>query len=242
MHGRPYDMPMPGNHPPSEVRRVIGGRGERDLLCLFMIASIRAMGLRRHAADDLLIEALDNVLCGRRRWPRELAEGILDASDDEIVRLAIANGGDVDAHVKKVCAMIEERIAATEKSKQTSFAIDETLVLRSEVRRLVAADILALTPAKWARLRSLAARYAYAMPAEDLLQEACRRLLEQGRKCPNDVDVVQFLAQTMRSIASAEVERRSNNNAGGSRRLCRRPSQGRSTLPQLYGSARPLRR
>jgi hypothetical protein len=51
-------------------------------------------------------------------------------------------------------------------------------------------------------LGKVAARYAYALTAEDLLQEAFRRALEEnGRNCPGHVDVVRFLAEVMRSIA-----------------------------------------
>jgi DNA-directed RNA polymerase specialized sigma24 family protein len=46
------------------------------------------------------------------------------------------------------------------------------------------------------------------MPAEDLLQEAFARALENdGRHCPADVDVVRFLAEAMRSIANGEYEK-----------------------------------
>lgn len=72
----------------------------------------------------------------------------------------------------------------------------------------IADAIRALTLAQWARLRKVAARYAYAMTAEDLLQEAFRRALEaRGRNCPINVDVVRFLAEVMRSIADGEMEK-----------------------------------
>ena len=46
------------------------------------------------------------------------------------------------------------------------------------------------------------------MPAEDLLQEAFARALEDdGRKCPIDVDVVRFLAEAIRSIDDGEREK-----------------------------------
>jgi RNA polymerase sigma-70 factor (ECF subfamily) len=75
----------------------------------------------------------------------------------------------------------------------------------------IADAIRALTLAQWARLRKVAARYAYALTAEDLLQEAFRRALEEnGRNCPGHVDVVRFLAEVMRSIADGEMEKAKN--------------------------------
>jgi DNA-directed RNA polymerase specialized sigma24 family protein len=72
----------------------------------------------------------------------------------------------------------------------------------------IADAIRALTLAQWTRLRKVAARYAYALTAEDLLQEAFRRALEEnGRNCPGHVDVVRFLAEVMRSIAHGEMEK-----------------------------------
>lgn len=65
-----------------------------------------------------------------------LAEGILDASADEIVRVAVANGVDVAALEKKVRAMIENRVATIEKSERTSFSIGETVTLRSDPKRV----------------------------------------------------------------------------------------------------------
>ena len=73
-----------------------------------------------------------------------LAEGILDASADEIVRVAITNGVDVAALEKKVRAMIEDRVAAAEKSERTSFSIGETVALRSDPQRV--GVITSLTP------------------------------------------------------------------------------------------------
>jgi DNA-directed RNA polymerase specialized sigma24 family protein len=68
-----------------------------------------------------------------------------------------------------------------------------------------------LTTAQWVRLRKVAERYSYAMPAEDLIQEAfCRALEPDGRKCPADIDVVKFLAEAMRSIADGEMNKSGN--------------------------------
>ena len=65
-----------------------------------------------------------------------IAEGVLDASNEEIARVAIANGVDFGALEKKVRAMIEERSAAAQTSERTSFAIGETVALRSDPRRI----------------------------------------------------------------------------------------------------------
>ncbi len=65
-----------------------------------------------------------------------------------------------------------------------------------------------LSEADSIRLRKAANYYARpAIAADDLLQEAVCRALEGRRRCPTDVDVVSFLAQTMRSIASEEGEK-----------------------------------
>jgi len=62
-----------------------------------------------------------------------------------------------------------------------------------------------MSPADWARLRLVAARYSFGrrLEAKDLLQEALFRSLD-GRNCPRHVDVVRFLAEAMRSIADGE--------------------------------------
>lgn len=64
--------------------------------------------------------------------------------------------------------------------------------------------IRALPDAGWVRLRRIAAAYCRGRPqdAEDLLQEAFARVVAGSRRCPVDVDVIAFLAETMHSIAS----------------------------------------
>jgi hypothetical protein len=78
----------------------------------------------------------------------------------------------------------------------------------------VADAIRDLTPAQWMRLRAIAAKYIWGyMTPEDLVQEACRRSLENeqagpfGRGCPVHVDIVMFLAGAIRSICSCEYEK-----------------------------------
>jgi DNA-directed RNA polymerase specialized sigma24 family protein len=58
---------------PGEVRRIIGRLRRPDILRLSALARTWATGLRQHDADDLLNEALDRVLSGRRPWPTDLA-------------------------------------------------------------------------------------------------------------------------------------------------------------------------
>lgn len=49
--------------------------------------------------------------------------------------------------------------------------------------------------------------WAYRLEEDDLLQEAFCRSLAGSRKCPNHVDIVKFLVETMRSIAGGEIEK-----------------------------------
>ena len=65
-----------------------------------------------------------------------LAEGVLDASPEEIVRVAVANGVDVGALERKVRTMIEARVAAAERSDPTTFSVGETVALRSDPKRV----------------------------------------------------------------------------------------------------------
>jgi DNA-directed RNA polymerase specialized sigma24 family protein len=75
-------------------------------------------------------------------------------------------------------------------------------------RAEIAAAIRALSPVQWTRLRKVAGYYALGrlMEAEDLLQEAFRRALDE-RNCPVSVDIVRFLAEAMRSIRDGELKR-----------------------------------
>jgi ATP-dependent helicase HepA len=65
-----------------------------------------------------------------------LAEGVLDASSDEIVRVALANGVDVAALENKVRTMIDARVSAIERSERISFSVGETVALRSDPKRV----------------------------------------------------------------------------------------------------------
>jgi DNA-directed RNA polymerase specialized sigma24 family protein len=55
-----------------EVRRIVGRLRTPDILRLSALARTWATGLRQHDADDLLNEALDRVLSGRRPWPSDV--------------------------------------------------------------------------------------------------------------------------------------------------------------------------
>lgn len=65
-----------------------------------------------------------------------IAEGILDASDEEIMRVAFERGVDVGALSRKVRAMIADRAAAADRADRMSFAVGETVVLRSDPSRI----------------------------------------------------------------------------------------------------------
>lgn len=67
-----------------------------------------------------------------------------------------------------------------------------------------------LSDADWHRLRRVADTYAWsrAIEAKDLLHEVFVRALDGRRNCPRNVDVVRFLAEAMRSIASSEEKAR----------------------------------
>lgn len=76
----------------------------------------------------------------------------------------------------------------------------------------IAALIRALTDAQWIRLRKASAYFAWvhSLSGDDLLQEAFCRALAGSRKCPNNVDLVRFLVEAMRSIANGEAEKVEN--------------------------------
>ncbi len=58
------------------------------------------------------------------------------------------------------------------------------------------------------RLRRVAHAYSRgrSIEADDLSQDALERALNGSRKCPREVDIVRFLAEAMRSIASDAVK------------------------------------
>jgi DNA-directed RNA polymerase specialized sigma24 family protein len=57
---------------PSEVRRALDRLRPAEILRLSLLAQHWAAGLRQYDADDLLNEAFDRVLSGRRPWPSEV--------------------------------------------------------------------------------------------------------------------------------------------------------------------------
>jgi RNA polymerase sigma-70 factor (ECF subfamily) len=68
--------------------------------------------------------------------------------------------------------------------------------------------IRALSAASWNRLRRLATVFCRGRPIDpgDLLQESFARAIEGSRSCPRDVDIVWFLGQAMRSVASSSMK------------------------------------
>lgn len=56
-----------------EVRRALDRLRPADILRLSLLAQHWARGLGRRDADDLLNEAFDRILSGRRPWPSDLA-------------------------------------------------------------------------------------------------------------------------------------------------------------------------
>jgi hypothetical protein len=56
----------------SEVRRALDRLRPADIVRLSELARNWARGLRGHDADDLLNEAFDRVLSGRRPWPSDV--------------------------------------------------------------------------------------------------------------------------------------------------------------------------
>jgi DNA-directed RNA polymerase specialized sigma24 family protein len=55
-----------------EVRRILGRLRAPDIVRLSALARTWATGLRQRDADDLLNEALDRALSGRRPWPSDV--------------------------------------------------------------------------------------------------------------------------------------------------------------------------
>jgi hypothetical protein len=116
-------------------------------------------------------------LCANRKAPRTTGD----------VR------GDLrSAHVMKVAAA-----SAGERAVRSTLSRDE-----------IEQAIRSLATAGWIRLRKVANAYCRgrALDSEELLQEAITRALDGSRTCPAGVDVVRFLAEAMRSIASDTME------------------------------------
>jgi ATP-dependent helicase HepA len=65
-----------------------------------------------------------------------VAEGILEASDHEIMEAARAAGVDVNALVRRVREMISQRLSGNEASRANGFGVGDTVALRSDPRRV----------------------------------------------------------------------------------------------------------
>ena len=101
-----------------------------------------------------------------------------------------------------------------------------------------------LPEAGWHKLRKIAGAYARACPmkADDLLQEACMRALSGDRHCPTHVDVVRFLSEVMRSIASDCVKgARREQEAGAGNPMLRlvRSDAGEDVITMAQDSQTP---
>lgn len=86
--------------------------------------------MRHKATDERVLEIL--------------AEGVLNASPDEIMRVAIASGIDVAMLERKVREKIAERTSIAENSEKISFSVGETVALRSDPKRV--GVVTAVTP------------------------------------------------------------------------------------------------
>jgi DNA-directed RNA polymerase specialized sigma24 family protein len=68
-------------------------------------------------------------------------------------------------------------------------------------------EISSISDAGWIRLRKVAEKYSYGrICPDDLLHEAFLRALEGRRKCPKGIDVIKFIAETMRSLSSSKLK------------------------------------
>jgi DNA-directed RNA polymerase specialized sigma24 family protein len=68
--------------------------------------------------------------------------------------------------------------------------------------------IRALSTANWNRVRRAAIVFCRgrSIEADDLVQETFARAIDGSRNCPRNVDIVRFLTQAMRSIASSTTK------------------------------------
>ena len=94
------------------------------------------------------------------------------------------------------------------------------MVVPRDVPKTPAAQALALnlvTAMDLLRLKSVARLYGRGLPPEvgwaDLLQEACARVLDGSRKCPEGLPMVPFLAGVMRSIRAEHCRRARRHTA-----------------------------
>jgi DNA-directed RNA polymerase specialized sigma24 family protein len=98
--------------------------------------------------------------------------------------------------------------------------IKDVMVVPRDVPKTPAAQALALnlvTAMDLLRLKSVARLYGRGLPPEvgwaDLLQEACARVLDGSRKCPEGLPMVPFLAGVMRSIRAEHCRRARRHTA-----------------------------
>jgi DNA-directed RNA polymerase specialized sigma24 family protein len=123
---------------PGEVRSNISRLSEPDLMLFAALARVWAKDLRQHDADDLLNEALDRVLSGRRPWPIVLP---LPAFLSQVMR-SIASQWRQQDHREP---LKEDRIGEVleeESHKPVAYYEEDDLI--SRMRRALATDAPAL--------------------------------------------------------------------------------------------------
>jgi DNA-directed RNA polymerase specialized sigma24 family protein len=60
---------------PTEVRRALDRLGRADIVRLSLLAKNWVRGLPRRSADDLVNEAFERILSGKRPWPSDVDRG-----------------------------------------------------------------------------------------------------------------------------------------------------------------------
>ncbi|MHB1100529.1 MAG: sigma-70 RNA polymerase sigma factor region 4 domain-containing protein [Burkholderiales bacterium] len=88
--------------------------------------------------------------------------------------------------------------------------MSEKKVLETRSRDEIDRAFHELSEGDLSRLRKIAGYYAWPrrLDAEELVQEALRRVLDGGRVWPNTIDFVRFLAGVMKSVSHGEIKRR----------------------------------
>ena len=99
---------------------------------------------------------------------------------------------------------VREAAPTSHGTKGKTFLVSEPVsstLSRDEIEKA----IRSLSDADSIRLQKVARYYCHRRShhhPDDLLQEAFERAIDGSRNCPRHVDIVRFLAQAMRSIAS----------------------------------------
>ena len=121
-----------------EVRRILGRLRVPDILRLSALAQTWVIGLRQYDEDDLLNEALDRVLSGRRPWPSDVS---LHAFLSQVMR-SIASQWRRENRREPL--RVDETGQVFEEVSDNSFASYEMDDLVARMRRALAEDPAAL--------------------------------------------------------------------------------------------------